>query len=124
MSNAVRRGLSASGTLAAVNDAVTMYPGSDTAYFKAAMLSASSLTGFTFVVEVQMSEGGPWFTQSMYPSNATALTKIAVSPTLTGVPANLWVIPAGTVKGIRIRCTGRTTGSAVMAIYPSLEHNA
>ena len=81
------------------------------------VLTAASLTGCTLVFEGRTSEAAPWITLAAYVTNATAKgTVIAITPTLTAVPANGWLVSLNGVIQFRVRVSAITGGSIGLAI--------
>lgn len=81
------------------------------------VLSATALTGCTLVFEGRTSPTAPWVRLTAYVTNATAKgTVIAVTPTLTSVPANGWLISLNGCIEFRVLVSAITGGSIGLAI--------
>lgn len=81
------------------------------------LLSASALTGCTLVFEGRMAPDAPWIILAAYVTNAVAKgTVIAVTPALTAVPANGWLISLNGVTQFRVRVNAITAGSCHVGI--------
>jgi hypothetical protein len=109
--------LSNGASLAAVNAATTVdCEGAASALVQ--VLSATSLTGCTLVFEGRMSGGStPWIVLNAVATNGTSkTTAIAVTPTLTGVPTNGWIVSLHGCVEFRVRVSAITTGSLTVGI--------
>jgi hypothetical protein len=100
----------------AVNQALTIdCDPAGTALFQ--VLTAASLTGCTLTFEGRTSESAPWIVLAAYVTNATAKgTVIAVTPALSAVPANGWLISTNGCVQVRARVSAVTTGSIGLAV--------
>jgi hypothetical protein len=81
------------------------------------VLAASALTGCTLTFEGRISETAPWVVLSAYVTNGTAKgTVIAVTPTLTAVPTNGWLISLNGCIQVRARLSAITGGSITLGM--------
>ena len=81
------------------------------------VLSTASLAGCTLVFEGRMAEDAPWIVLAAYVTNATGKsTVIAVTSTLTDVPANGWLVSLNGVVQFRVRVSAITAGSCHLGI--------
>lgn len=88
---------------------------SGTALFQ--VLTADSLTGCTLVFEGRTSPSNPWITLAAYVTNATSKnTVVAITPALSAVPANGWLISTNGCLQIRARVNAITGGSIGLAV--------
>lgn len=125
MSHSLLNNAYASGTLAAVNDAVTFYPSSDCDTYFVAVDSVASVAGLVVTVEVQLRAGGPWYKVALHVSfNGAGNTNIQESAVVASQPDYFWIVTSGTsgkfgsVQAIRARASAITGGSAVVRIVP------
>ena len=109
-------GYAESAPLTAVAQALTMdCDPSGTALVQ--VLAAASLTGCTLTFEGRTSPNAPWIVLAAYATNGTAKgTVIAITPTLTAVPANGWLVSTNGCIQVRARVSAITTGSITLAM--------
>lgn len=81
------------------------------------VLATAALTGCTLVFEGRTNPTAPWVICSAYVTNATAKgTVIAVTPALTAVPVNGWLISLNGLIQFRVRVSAITGGSITLAV--------
>ena len=81
------------------------------------VLSTASLAGCTLVFEGRLAEDAPWIVLSGYVTDGTAKqTVVAITPTLTAVPANGWLVSLNGVVQFRVRVSAITGGSLHVGI--------
>lgn len=81
------------------------------------MLTAVGLTGCTLIFEgrIDANAATPWITLSAYATDSTAKgTTIAVTPALSAVPANGWLVSLNGMAQFRVRITAITGGSLTL----------
>ena len=109
-----REGTVQSATIDAVAETLTLdVKGAPAVAFWVA--SVDTLTGLTFVPEIQYEEGGPWLTSRMHVTNATAAaTLIAVTDAISTLPVFGWIVQTSGASRVRFRASAVTTGSCVL----------
>jgi len=81
------------------------------------VLSASSLAGCTLVFEGRIAADAPWIVLAAYATDAASkATVIAVTPTLTGVPSNGWLVSLNGCVQFRVRVSAITGGNLNLGI--------
>lgn len=99
------------GLIDGVNDAVEIdLAGAPGATFW--LQNAASLAGLTLVPEIRF--GNQWFTGTMYLSNQTASTPVAVSAALSAVPAYALYVQGLGADAVRLRASAITGGSVTL----------
>ena len=81
------------------------------------MLAATALAGATLTFEGRIHATAPWVVLAAYPTNGAAKgTAIAVTPTLTGVPTNGWIVSCNGMEQFRVRLSAVTGGNCRVGI--------
>lgn len=81
--------------------------------------TAAALAGFTAVVEVQYTDTSPWTTGAFRKSDDVSdATKLAITATLTAVPAYSLLARTDGATKARVRCAAVTGGSINGNIRP------
>ncbi len=120
MNNLLKFRAYASGAISTAAGAATSYVTlacEGAASFFAQVLTVSSLSGCTLVFEGRITPSAPWVVLAAYATNGTAKgTAIAVTPALSTLPTNGWVVACQGCAEVRVRATAISGGSLTLGI--------